>query len=92
MQRRLRSVLGRLFGLEGWDSSDPRQWPRYLVVRPLVVVLPASLGVLVGAAVAAAVDGGDWFALLLMLVLGVFGFAVGSWAWLARVEGRRPRA
>jgi hypothetical protein len=80
--------LGRIIGTEGWDFSDYAQWTRYLVVRPLVVGLPAGVGAGLGAIVAVSPGASLAWTYGVTALGGVVGFILGGWYWL-RTEASR---
>jgi hypothetical protein len=85
-------VLGRVIGNEGWDPLDYAQWTRYLVVRPLIVALPAGFAVSV-AAIAGTLAGLTFPETLgVGAAAGLVGFAVGGWIWLRREDAHRAKA
>ena len=88
-------LLGRVIGTEGWDLSDYAQWTRYLVVRPLVVGLPAGVGAALGAIVAVGAGTSLAWTYGVMALGGVMGFILGGWYWLRaelRVTGSSKSA
>jgi hypothetical protein len=87
---RSRGVLGHAFGTAGWDPLDYAQWTRYLLVRPAVVSLPASLAAVAAAVMAAAYGASEAATAAVAVVAAVPGFALGALLWV-RVE-RRYRA
>ena len=82
MTERVREVLGRLFGNRGWDPQEYRDWTRYLVVRPLVLSLPTSFGIVFG--IFLTLGDENWVAFLAALVGGALGLVLGGWYWLRR--------
>jgi hypothetical protein len=85
-------VLGRVLGNEGWDPLDYAQWTRYLVVRPLIVALPAGVAASV-AAIAGTLAGLTFPETLgVVAAAGLVGFAVGGWIWLRREDAHRAAA
>lgn len=53
---RSRGFLGRVFGTADYDPFDYALWTRYLVIRPLIVSLPASASLIIAIVVTALYD------------------------------------
>ena len=86
---RSRGFLGRAFGTAGYDPFDYAQWTRYLVIRPLVVSLPASVVIIVVLVLTAVYDVSPAATVAVIGASAVVGFALGGALWLWFEERRR---
>ena len=88
---RSHGLLGRAVGTTGYDPLDYTQWPRHLVVRPIVESLPASFAVIAAIVVTTLAGASGAVSWVVIILSGIAGFIIGIWIW-ARAEVRREAA
>lgn len=85
---RSRRFLGRVFGTTDYDPADYSQWTRYLVIRPLIASLPASIAFTIAIVVTAAYNVSPAATVGISAASGMGGLVLGGALWL-RFENRR---
>jgi uncharacterized membrane protein len=79
---RSRGSLGRVFGTTDYDPLDYAEWTRYLVIRPLIVSLPAGVALSVAIVLTSAYNASLTETVGIGTASGVIGFALGGVVWL----------